>query len=99
MFYLETKDGEKFFTDKDSDDKKEFEKILEAKLGGDAASLFDNIVAESEENVEELLNSFKRRFNETIAAFDQVLNEKPVDAVKLEEVLSEFQAIYMDYLQ
>lgn len=99
MFYLETKDGEKFFTDKDSNDRKEFEKILEAKLGGDAASLFDSLVAESEENVEELLNSFKRRFNETITAFDQVLNEKPVDAVKLEEVLSEFQAIYMDYLQ
>ena len=36
MFYLETKDGEKFFTDAKSDDKMEFEKILEQKLGEQA---------------------------------------------------------------
>ena len=44
MFYLETRDGEKFFTDKDSDDKVEFWKILDKKLGRSAAELFDDIL-------------------------------------------------------
>lgn len=99
MFYLETIDGEKFFTDKDSNDRQEFEKILETKLGRDSAELFNHLVAESEENAEELLNSFKRRYHENMDALDQVLNNLPIDGVKMEEILSEFQAIYMDYLR
>ena len=99
MFYLETIDGEKFFTDKDSDDRQEFEKILETKLGKDSAEMFNHLVAESEENAEALLNSFKRRYHENMDALDQVLNNLPIDGVKMEEILSEFQAIYMDYLR
>ena len=98
MFYLETKDGDKFLTDKDSDDRKEFEKIIQDKMGRDAADLFDNLVQESEENAEQLLNIFKHRFNDCIKDFDKTLNNKDVDKVKLEEILSELQAIYLDYL-
>ena len=46
MFYLETKDGEKFLTDVKSDDKVEFAKILEQKLGKDAADIFNQILDE-----------------------------------------------------
>jgi hypothetical protein len=49
MFYLETKDGEKFFTDAKSDDKMEFEKILEQKLGEQAVELFNQLIADAEE--------------------------------------------------
>ena len=46
MFYLETKDGDKFFTEKNSDDRAEFEKIIEQKLGADAVELFNQILDE-----------------------------------------------------
>lgn len=49
MFYLETKDGEKFFTDAKSDDKIEFEKILEQKLGNQAVELFNQLIQDAEE--------------------------------------------------
>ena len=44
MFYLQTKDGERFFTSKYSDDKEEFERIIRDKLGNDAAEMFDEFV-------------------------------------------------------
>lgn len=44
MFYLETKDGDKFFTTPNSEDKLEFEKILEQKLGRDAVNIFNQIL-------------------------------------------------------
>lgn len=46
MFYLETKDGEKFLTDVKSDDKVEFAKIIEQKLGKDATDIFNQILDE-----------------------------------------------------
>lgn len=46
MFYMETKDGEKFCTDIKSNDQKEFEKILEQKLGTDAVEIFNQILDE-----------------------------------------------------
>ena len=49
MFYLETKDGEKFFTDAKSSDKVEFEKIVEQKLGADAAELLNNLIEDAKE--------------------------------------------------
>ena len=58
MFYLETKDGERFFTEAHSDDKLEFEKILEAKLGNDAVDLFNQLLGEVEEA------SYNEGFNE-----------------------------------
>ena len=48
MFYLETKDGEKFFTEIDSNDRAEFRKILESKLGTGAAEIFDDLIEEHE---------------------------------------------------
>ena len=47
MFYLETKDGEKFFTDAKSSDKAEFEKIVEQKLGSDAAELLNCLIEDA----------------------------------------------------
>ena len=98
MFYLETKDGDRFLTDKDSDDRKEFDKIICDKLGRDASDLFDLLVREDEDKAEQLLNSFKHRFNDCIKDLDKTLNKKEVDRVKLEEILSDLQAIYLDYL-
>lgn len=50
MFYLETKDGDKFFTESNSSDKVEFEKIIEQKLGSDAVELFNQLIQEAEED-------------------------------------------------
>lgn len=52
MFYVETKDGEKFFTSPNSDDVAEFAKILEEKLGKDMAKLFSDILEEKVSSVE-----------------------------------------------
>jgi hypothetical protein len=98
MFYIETKDGDKFLTDKDSDDCKEFDKIINDKLGRDASELFESLIHESQDNVEQMLNSFKHRFNDCLKDFDKTLNNKEVDKAKLEEILAELQAIYLDYL-
>jgi flagellar biosynthesis/type III secretory pathway protein FliH len=49
MFYLETKDGEKFFTDANSDDKLEFEKIIEQKLGKQTVDLFNQLIEDAKE--------------------------------------------------
>lgn len=99
MFFLETKDGERFFTDKDTDDTKEFGRIIESKMGRDASELYDNLVTEHEDRAQELLNRFAYRYNECIQKFDTVLNTKPVDSLKLEEILCELQSIYLDYLR
>jgi len=98
MFYLETKDGDKFFTETDSDDRREFSKIIHEKLGRDASDLFDNLVSESEDNADHILNSFRNRYKECINNLDKALNDPELDKIKLEELLSDFQAIFMDYL-
>lgn len=98
MFYLETKDGDKFFTETDSDDRREFSKILNDKLGRDASDLFDSLISESEDNAEHFLNSFKNRYKECINNLDKALNGTDVDRIKLEEILSNLQALYMDYM-
>ena len=99
MFFLQTKDGDRFLTSKDSDDSKEFQKIVEDKMGKDAAELYDSLVTEHEDNAQELLNRFSNRYNECIKAFDEIMNTTPVNTVKLEEVLCELQSIYLDYLR
>lgn len=48
MFYLETKDGDKFFTDPKSDDVEEFKRILEQKLGQQAADFFTQLIEDVE---------------------------------------------------
>ena len=55
MFYLETKDGDKFFTDTNSDDKAEFEKIIEQKLGSQAAELFKQLIEDAEQKNRDVL--------------------------------------------
>ena len=52
MFYLETKDGDKFFTDPKSNDKVEFWKILDQKLGRQAATMFDEFIEDAENSVD-----------------------------------------------
>lgn len=94
MFYLETKDGDKFFTDKGSDDKLEFEKIIEAKMGRDASDMFDILIADAKAENENLLEQANRRLDECINDLDSALNNKELDRVRLEDILSELQAIY-----
>jgi hypothetical protein len=53
MFYLETKDGERFLTSAISDDKSEFENIIESKMGRQAVELFNDIVDDAREEGEE----------------------------------------------
>lgn len=97
MFYLETKDGDKFFTNKDSDDRKEFEKIVEDKLGTEAADLMNGIIDEAAEDVVAVFNSIKQQFSNSIQALDKELSKPEVDKTKLEEILGDFQQLYLDY--
>ena len=53
MFYLETNDGERFFTGAKSDDKAEFEKIVEAKMGKSSVDMLNDLVADARTEGEE----------------------------------------------
>ena len=55
MFYLETKDGEKFFTEDGDDDQAVFKRIIEDKLGKDALTLFKELFEYGEKEREEVL--------------------------------------------
>jgi len=55
VFYLETKDGDRFFTDPKSNDRAEFEKILEQKLGQQAVEMFNSLIDEAENSAHEQL--------------------------------------------
>ena len=96
MFYLETKDGDKFFTNKDSDDRKEFEKILEDKLGQQVGELFNELLNEATEDSQEVINSIRVAYKDCIDRLDEALMEQPADIGKLEEILSDLQALYVD---
>lgn len=98
MFYLQTKDGERFLTDANSDDKQEFEKILEAKLGKDAAELFDSLVTDAEDNAQELLHNIAYRYNDAIQRLDKLLSKDKLDREKLIDALSDLQQLYLDHL-
>lgn len=50
MFYLETKDGDRFFTSVHSDDKAEFDRIIEDKLGEQASAMFNDLLYTAEED-------------------------------------------------
>ena len=94
MFFLETRDGDRFFTDKDSDDKLEFEKIIDAKMGRDASNLFDTLIAVAKSNNEDLLEQTAGRLDECINDLDSALNADELDRIRLEDILSNLQAIY-----
>ena len=53
MFYLQTKDGERFFTSATSEDKVEFAKIIEKKLGSDAELMLTELLKDAYEAGEE----------------------------------------------
>lgn len=53
MFYLQTKDGESFFTSSTSNDKVEFTKIVDSKMGSDAAEMLDNLLKDAYEEGQE----------------------------------------------
>ena len=91
MFYLETKDGDRFFTSANSDDKVEFEKILEAKLGKDAANMFNLLVEDATVPYEFLLDDAGSRLQESLHDLDYAIDEKDLD--KLQNILSELQSI------
>ena len=60
MFYLETKDGDKFFTDSKSNDKVEFWRILDQKLGRQAANMFDEFIKDVKQEAYERLGARQR---------------------------------------
>lgn len=91
MFYLETKDGDRFFTSADSDDKIEFEKIIEAKLGEDAANMFNLLVEDATVPYELLLDDAGSRLQDSLRDLDYIIDEKDLD--KLQNILSELQSI------
>ena len=59
MFYLETKDGEKFFTKDSDDDQAVFKRIIEDKLGKDALTLFKQLFEYGEKEREEVLEQIE----------------------------------------
>lgn len=49
MFYIETKDGDRFFTSVNSNDKEEFDKIIDQKLGRQASDMFNQLLIDAQE--------------------------------------------------
>ena len=94
MFYLETKDGEKFFTDKESDDFQEFDRIIDSKLGKDASELFNTLVEEAKNTNEEKLSEAASDLLEEVNDLDQALAEPELDKDRLLDILAHLQAIY-----
>lgn len=90
MFYLETKDGDRFFTNVGSDDKLEFEKIIEAKLGKDAVEMLDNLIHDAECINDYTLLDLK----DTLDNLDKALDRQELNRDELVDILSELQSIY-----
>ena len=96
MFYLQTNDGERFLTNAHSDDKAEFAKIIENKMGKDSVEIFNDIVDEAASNAVEALYSVRNNLEYAVQDLDRVLNAEEVDRVKLEQILSDIESIYTD---
>lgn len=92
MFYLETKDGDKFFTDPKSDDKVEFWKILDQKLGRQAATMFDEFIEDAEHEVDnsEILAAADD-LNDVISVLDNIIS---ADNMKKSDI-----AVYINELR
>lgn len=72
MFYLETKDGERFFTSTTSNDKDEFEKIVASKMGDQAVELLNDFIEDAREEGEESVS-----FEDYVDAYEvQYLSDK-----------------------
>lgn len=75
MFYLETNDGDKFFTDPKSDDKVEFWKILDQKLGRPAANMFDEFIKDAEGKIDSIaIDKICNDLDSVIANLDDLQN-------------------------
>ena len=86
MFFLETKDGDKFFTENGSDDRQEFAKILDEKLGQSSVELFDMLMDEISEKNESLLKDTNKDLSEIIQdmmALTKAPEIKPSDLLLL----------------
>lgn len=92
MFYLETKDGDKFFTDPKSDDKVEFWKILDQKLGRSVANMFDEFIKDAEHEVDssEILAA-SDDLNDVISVLDNIIS---ADNMKKSDI-----AVYINELR
>ena len=81
MFYLETKDGERFFTSTMSNDKNEFEKIVASKMGDQAVELLNDFIEDAREEGEESVS-----FDDYVDAYEvQYLSSKlgrTIDQIK-----------------
>lgn len=71
MFYLETKDGDRFFTDPKSDDKSEFEKIIESKMGSQAVELMNELIEEARNDGED---SVWNSSSQTLVYYEDISN-------------------------
>jgi len=98
MFYLETKDGDRFFTDKDSSDKVEFEKIVEAKMGKDSADLYNSIVQEFSDDAEALIANYNYKLKEILDEFDSALCNPSISKDEMESILSDLQSLYTEFM-
>lgn len=96
MFYLETKDGERFLTDPNSNDRKEFEKIVEDKMGPRASQLYNDIVDEAYNNCENLVSDFAQRLDFVADDLGSALSHDNLDMNELENILSDLQCILSD---
>ena len=92
MFYMETKDGDKFFTNPESNDRAEFEKILEAKLGKDAVDMFDSLMYDAEGKNQ----SSVYRLRDCLDDLDHALNRVELSREELIDILSNLQDVYFD---
>lgn len=89
MFYLETKDGERFFTNPNSDDKTEFEKIVEAKMGAESVDMMNYLIMDAhDEGV--LEGESENEYNEDEDKIDRYDLYTIQDA--LHDLLAEFES-------
>lgn len=72
MFYLETKDGDKFVTQPNSDDKAEFEKVLKDKLGESAAELFTMLLEDAKNDQVSVLTYLSKELDTVLFELNEL---------------------------
>lgn len=81
----------------DSDDRKEFERILSEKLGEDAADLFTSLVTEDSDGAESLLSSAAQSCKSCIADLNATLATTELDRSMLEDILCRLQQLQIQF--
>lgn len=91
MFYLETKDGDRFFTDPKSDDKSEFEKIIESKMGAQSVELMNELIEEARNDGEANAVAYCENISNAVHCIDEVIYElesnKVCDTVIIDKLI------------